>query len=171
MKKVLLILFLGVLISGCGSSFKSFYNSHKSDIGATSFQVPNFMKALVGGISPEINQAIGNISDFKYITFENINDLKRQNLINEMNAVTKQKYVDVYRKHEDDRTQMVSVKEKGVVVTDIIIFNSTKEVTSAYYLQGHFDAGKVQSLIKEEGVDNLTKGLVKTYSDNLKTTP
>ena len=67
MKKIILISSLCVFLASCGSSFNSFYNSHKSDLGTTSFQVPKFMKAIVGSISPEINQAIGNISDFKLL--------------------------------------------------------------------------------------------------------
>jgi len=53
------------------------------------------MKAIVGSNSLDINQAIGNFLDFKFIKFESINSLKRQSLIKEMNVVTKQKYVDV----------------------------------------------------------------------------
>lgn len=138
-------------------------------MGATSFQVPKFMKTIVGSISPEINQAIGNISDFKYIKIENMNNLKRQSLIDEMNAITKQRYVDIFRKNEVDRTQIVSVKEKGVVVTDIIIFNSTADVSTAYYLQGHFDASKIRSLANEDGVDSLTNGLLKSYDSHTNT--
>ena len=133
---------------------------------ATSFHVPKFMKAVVGNISPEINKAIGNISDFKFIKFENINNVKRQGLISEMNAVTKYKYVDVFRKNEKNRTQIISVKEKGVVATDVIIFNSTQEITAAYYLQGHFDANKIKSLANENNIDDFTNGLLKFYGNN-----
>ena len=70
MKKIILISSLCVFLASCGSSFNSFYNSHKSDLGTTSFQVPKFMKAIVGSISPEINQAIGNISDTRHTRAE-----------------------------------------------------------------------------------------------------
>lgn len=166
MKKIILISSLCVFLASCGSSFNSFYNSHKSDLGTTSFQVPKFMKAIVGSISPEINQAIGNISDFKFIKFENINAFKRQSLINEMNGVTKQKYIDVFRKNEVDRTQIISVREKGTEITDVIIFKSTVDVTSAYYLQGHFDANKIRKMANDGGVDSFTKGLLKSYNQN-----
>jgi len=64
------------------------------------------MKAIVGSVSLEINQAIGNFLDFKSIKFENINSLKRQSLIKEMNVVTKQKYVDFFRKIEENITKI-----------------------------------------------------------------
>ena len=65
MKKIVLVISLGFLLMSCGSSFQSFYNNHKADMGATSFQVPNFMKAVLSNISPEVKHAIGNIADLK----------------------------------------------------------------------------------------------------------
>jgi hypothetical protein len=138
-------------------------------MGATAFQVPKFMKAIVGSVSPEINQAIGNISDFKYIKFDDISSLKRQSLIDEMNVVTKHNYIDIFRKNKVERTQIVSIKEKGVIVTDIIIFSSTEKVTSAYYLKGHFDANKIRSLASEDGVDSFTNDIFKSYDGKANT--
>ncbi|MDB0041025.1 DUF4252 domain-containing protein, partial [Algibacter sp.] len=89
MKKIVLLISLGFLLVSCGSSFQSFYDTHKADKGTTLFQVPNFMKAVLSNISPEVKHAIGNISDFKYIKFEKVDTLRRQNLIAEMSAVTK----------------------------------------------------------------------------------
>ena len=62
-----------------------------------------------------------------------------------------------------------SVKEKGVIVTDIIIFSSNKKVTSAYYLQGHFDANKIKSLANEDSVDSFTNDLFKSYEGKANT--
>jgi len=47
MKKIVLVISLGFLLVSCGSSFQGFYNNHKADMGTTSFQVPNFMKAVL----------------------------------------------------------------------------------------------------------------------------
>ena len=56
MKKILFFFSLISLYVSCGSnkSFQSFYNNHKNDIGVTAFQVPNFMKTLLGSISTEM---------------------------------------------------------------------------------------------------------------------
>lgn len=167
MKKILLISGLFIFLVSCRSSFNSFYNNHKTDIGATSFQVPKLMKPLIGSISHEVGQAIGHISDFKFIKFENIDDLKRQALINEMNAVTKRKYVDVFRKNKIENTQIIAVKEKGTAVTDIVIFNSNEKVTITFYLKGLFDAAKIRRLAEEKGFDSLTNSLLQSYSQNL----
>lgn len=167
MKKIFLTISVFFLLFSCGSSFKGFYNSHKEDIGVTSFQVPNFMKALVGNISPEMNQAIGNISDFKFIKFESINSFKRQSLIMEMNDVTKNGYTDVFRKNEIDNTRIISVREAGAVVTDVIFFNSNDNLTTAYYLQGHFDPVKIRSFADEDKFNGFTNNLLQSYQTNI----
>lgn len=136
-------------------------------MGATSFQVPNFMKAVLSNISPEVKHAIGNISDFKYIKFENLGALKRQSLISEMNAVTNNGFTDVFRKNDLANTRIVSVGEVGVVVTDVIIFNSTEIETTAYYLQGNFDPDKIKSFANEETFNTFSNHLIQSYQNNL----
>jgi len=136
-------------------------------MGTTSFQVPNFMKAILGNISPEVKHAIGNISDFKYIKFENIDALKRQSLIAEMSAVTHSGFTDVFRKNDLENTRMISVVELGAVVTDAIIFNSTETETTAYYLQGNFDPEKIKSFADEETFNIFSNDLMQNYNTNL----
>ncbi len=167
MKKIVLVVSLSFLLFSCGSSFQSFYNNHKADMGTTSFQVPNFMKAVLSNISPEVKHAIGNISDFKYIKFENVDALKRQNLIAEMSAVTNSGFTDVFRKNEVDNTRIISVRELGIVVTDAIIFNSTETETTAYYLQGNFDPDKIKSFADEDTFNTFSTDLMQSYNTNL----
>ncbi|GAA4230414.1 hypothetical protein GCM10022291_00480 [Postechiella marina] len=166
MKKVLLLLTFSALIFSCGSSFQGFYNAHKTDLGATSFQVPNFMKAVLSNISPDVKSAIGNITDVKYITLKNVNNFKREELIEEMNAVTNNGYIDVFRKNEIEQVRIVSVKEIGVVVTDAIIFNSNKTETTAYYLQGNFDPEKIKAFADENTFNNFSSSLKSSYQLN-----
>ena len=168
MKKIFLVVGLCFLFFSCGSSFQGFYNNHKADVGTTSFQVPNFMKAVLDNLSPNIKNAVGNISDFKFIKFENINTFKRQNLINEMNTVTNNGYLDVFRKNEVDNTRIISVKEVGVVVTDAIIFKSTETETTAYYLQGNFDPEKIRSFANEDTFNTFSNSLMQSYQSKTK---
>gem|GEM_PF-2142009 len=167
MKQSVLAMCLCVLITSCGISFQGFYNNHKSDLGATSFQVPNFMKAVLSNISPGVKHAIGNIHDFKYITFKDTNALKRQTLITEMNAVTKSGYLDVFRKNDPDHTRIISVREAGAVVTDVIIFNSSASETTAYYLQGNFNPEKIKSFADEDTFNAFSSDLLQNYNTNL----
>ncbi|ULC58753.1 DUF4252 domain-containing protein [Flaviramulus sp. BrNp1-15] len=167
MKNIFITISLCFLLVSCSSSFQGFYNNHKADMGATSFQVPNFMKALLSNISPEVKSAIGNISDFKYIKFQSVNALKRQSLIEEMNAVTNSGYTDVFRKNELEQTRIISVREVGVVVTDAIIFNSTENETTAYYFQGNFDPEKIKSFADEETFNAFSNNLMQSYNSNI----
>jgi len=167
MKQSILIICLSVVLVSCGSSFKGFYNNHKADLGTTSFQVPNFMKAVLSTISPQVQHAIGNIQDFKYITFKNLNALKRESIITEMNAVTNNGYLDVFRKNDPEHTRIISVREAGVIVTDVIIFNSSKTETTAYYLQGNFDPDKIKSFADEDTFNIFSNDLMQNYKTNL----
>jgi len=136
-------------------------------MGTTSFQVPNFLKAVLSNISPEVKHAIGNISDFKYIKFEKLDALKRQNLITEMSGVTNSGFTDVFRKNEVDNTRIISVRELGAVVTDAIIFNSTETETTAYYLQGNFDPDKIKSFADEATFNSFSNDLMQSYQTNI----
>ncbi len=167
MKKIILVLSICFLLVSCGSSFQSFYNDHKADLGTTSFQVPNFMKAILSNISSEVKHGIGNISDFKYIKFEGVSAIKRQRLIEEMNNVTNSGYTDIFRKNEIDNTRIISVREAGIVVTDAIIFISSGTEISAYYLQGHFDPDKIKSFSDEDTFNSFSTDLLKNYNTNI----
>ena len=167
MKKSVLLIYISFSLLSCGSSFQGFYNNHKADIGTTSFQVPNFMKAVLSTISPEVKNAIGNISDFKYIKFENVSTLKRQNLITEMNAITNNGYTDIFRKNEVEDTRIISVKEAGIVVTDAIIFINKGSDVAAYYLQGNFDPEKIKSFADADTFNAFSSDLLQNYKMNL----
>lgn len=159
MKNLIIPILACFLLTGCGSSFQGFYNKHKNDIGVTSFQLPNFVKAVIGNVSPEVKGLIGNIADLKYMKFENPTPAKRLGLIQELNDVTNHGYIDMFRKNEASLTRMVSVKELGVILTDVILFKSSETETTAFYLKGKFDPEKVKALSDEAKFDDLSKQL------------
>ncbi|APZ46482.1 hypothetical protein BW723_09315 [Polaribacter reichenbachii] len=165
MKKIILIFSFLVLTISCGSSksFQSFFNDHKRDFGVTAFQVPNFMMSLVQNISPELNNLFGNVSDFKFITFDAISREKQNLLISEMNLVTNNNFTDVLRKNTIEQTKIVSVKEDGNVVTQAIIFNSTLAKTSVFYLKGRFNPNRIKELSETNQFENLSSKLIQNY--------
>ena len=171
MKKIVVILFLMLVISSCGSgkSFQSFFNDHKRDIGVTAFQVPNFMMSLVKNISPEINDLFGNVRDFKFITFSKISREKQNLLITEMNLVTDNNFTDILRKNTSVKTKIVSVKEDGDVVTQAVIFNSTLAKTSVFYLKGRFNPNRIKELSETNQFESLSNKLIQSYQPTLKT--
>ena len=165
MKKALtFFLFLLMTIScGSGKSFQSFFNNHKNDIGTTAFQVPNFMRALLSNISPEINDLFSNVRDFKFITFNEISKTKQTALINEMNLITDNNFTDVLRENTVEKTKILSVKEDGDVVTQAIIFNSTLAKTTVFYLKGRFDPNRIKELSETNQFENLSSKLLQNY--------
>lgn len=164
MKKLLLLLTLTLLIS-CGStkSFQNFFNDHKRDVGVTAFQVPNFMRALLTSISPEINSLFGNVRDFKFITFNEISAAKQINLIDELDLVTNDKFTDILRQNSPEKSKIISVKENGDVVTQAIIFTSTLQKTTVFYLKGNFDPNQLKQLSETGQFDNLSNKLMQNY--------
>ena len=171
MTKNTIIICLTVLLFSCGSgkSFQSFFNDHKSDLGVTAFQVPNFMRALLTNISPEINGLFGNVRDFKFITFKDVSSVKKTQLINEMNLVTANDFTDILRTNTLDKTKIISVKENGDVVTQAIIFNSTLVKTSVIYLKGRFDPNQLKQLSENNQFENLSNKLIQNYQVTPKT--
>jgi len=168
MKNVILVLSISCLLFSCRSaSFKGFYDNHKADVGATSFQIPNFLKAVLSNISPEVRAVVGNITDFKYIKLENLNAIKRQSVIEEMNTITNKGFTEMFRKNELINTRIVSVREAGVVVTDAIIFNSNETETTAFYLKGNLNPDKIKSLSDEETLNKFSTELIQAYQSNI----
>ena len=110
---------------------------------------------------------MGNITDFKYIKFDNVPELKRMSLVNELNEVTNYGYKDMFRKNELSATRIISVKELGTVLTDVILFNSNEKQTTAFYLEGKFDPEKIRTLSDPKKFDNITGQLLNAYQTNL----
>jgi len=168
MKKFTLLVTICMMFFSCGkASFQGFYNNHKTDLGATSFQVPNFMKALLSSVSPETKSVIGNLQDIKYIKLISVSSLRRQQIITELNAVTNAGYLDMFRQNQVNNTRIISVKENGNVLTDVILFNCDEKEAIAFYLQGRFDPEKIKTLSEAKTFDALSLDLLQSYNSNI----
>lgn len=168
MKKTILMFGVFLLLFSCSSaSFQGFYNTHKTDLGATSFQVPNVMKALLSSVSPETKNIIGNLQDVKYIKLNSVSPLRRQQIITEMNAVTSAGYLDMFRDNQVKNTRIISVKENGNVLTDVILFNCDEKEATAFYLQGRFDPDKIKTLSEAKNFEALSLDLLQSYKSNM----
>lgn len=164
MKKII-TLFVILLYTSCGSNknFQSFFNAHKNDIGVTAFQVPNFMKTLLGSLSPEMGGIFNNIQDFKFITFGEISEAKKTQLINEMNLITANNYTDMLRVNKAEKTKIVSVVEAGDIVKKAIIFNATTAKTSVFYLKGSFNPNTLKQISETNQFEDLSNKLIQQY--------
>ncbi|MBT8394103.1 MAG: DUF4252 domain-containing protein [Bacteroidia bacterium] len=167
MKKILVILTVITIVYSCGTSrsFQNFYDSHKSDLGVTAFQVPNFMKSILSNITPKQN-LFDNLSDFKFITFNNTTSSYKKGLIDEMNLVAGNRYTDMFRKNTVENTKIISVKEFGNVVTEAIVFDSKVDKTTIFYIKGKFDPEKIKAFSDDDTFDDFSKNLQKEYQMN-----
>ena len=168
MKKIIVLLFILGIVSSCGSSrsFQNFYDAHKTDLGVTAFQVPNFMKTILSNISPKQNM-FDNLTDFKFITFDKISSQNQKNLVTEMNVVASNRYTDMFRRNTIENTKIISVKELGNVVTEAIVFDSKLEKTTIFYIKGQFDPNKIKAFSDDATFDDFSKNLQQQYQLNL----
>lgn len=168
MKKLILLFTCCTILFSCSSaSFQGFFNNHKTDLGATSFQVPNVMKALLSSVSTETKNVIGNLQDLKYIKLNSVSPMRRLQIITEINAVTSAGYLDMFRQNQVNNTRIISVKENGNVLTHVILFNGDEKEITAFYLQGRFDPDKIKTLSEAKNFDALATDLLQSYQANL----
>ena len=99
----------------------SFYEAHKNDNKVSAFRVPQFMFSLLGEISPEMKTLVGNTRDLRYMRFPSSNTSQTQFLNAQMNNFTNNSFIEVFRKNDDLKRNVVSIREKRDVVKEILI--------------------------------------------------
>ncbi|MDB4292728.1 DUF4252 domain-containing protein [Maribacter sp.] len=168
MVKRTLFLIVLVLLSSCGSfnSIDSFYNAHKNDDQVTAVRVPRFMLSLLGNISPEMKSLIGNTKDLRYMQFPSATPERTQYLNQEMNGITGNSFLEVYRKNDDLKRNIVSIREKRDVVKEILIYNNNTARGSFLYFKGNFDPVKVREMANNEEFRKLGDGLINQYDNS-----
>ena len=161
MKKLLFIFCLG-LLSSCGSynSIDNFYEAHKNDNQVTAIRVPQFMFSLVSGISPEMSSLIGNTRDLRYMQFPSNTDSQARFLNTQMNSFSSGSFIEVFRKNDELKRNVISIREKRDVVKEIIIYNNNSATGSFLYFNGNFDPLKVRELAKNNQFEKFTNGLL-----------
>ncbi|RUA12567.1 MAG: hypothetical protein DSY82_00915 [Flavobacteriia bacterium] len=152
----LFLLFTIINLTACSSSqsFNQFYNNHKNDDHVASFQVPGYLRSLLRNASPELNNLFKNVKDFKSITFSNTTPQQNEQIINEINYITRNN-TDVVRKNEGNERFLISVKEKGDRIKNVILYKNNGSKHNILYLKGNFDAERIRELAKEHKFDSL----------------
>jgi len=163
-KRTLFILSL-ILISSCGTynSIDTFYEAHKNDNQVTAVRVPRFMLSMIGNISPEMNSLIGNTRDLRYMQFPSATPERAQFLNKQMNTMTGSSFIEVYRKNDDLKRNIVSIREKRDAVKEILIYNNNLTRGSFLYFNGNFDPVKVREMAKNEEFQKLGDGLINQF--------
>lgn len=164
-KRILLVLGLALMAS-CGSynSIDSFYNAHKNDDQVTAVRVPRFMLSMIGNISPEMKSLVGNTKDLRYMQFPSATPARTEFLNKQMNGITGNSFIEVYRKNDNLKRNVVSIREKRDVVKEILIYNNNTQSGSFLYFNGNFDPVKVREMAKNEEFQKMGDGLINEFN-------
>ena len=152
-------------LSACGSynSIDRFYNAHKNDSQVTAIRVPQFMLSLLGNISPEMKSLIGNTKDLRYMQFPSATPERTQYLNTQMNTITGNSFIEVFRKNNELKRNIISIREKRNAVKEILIYNNNNIRGSFLYFNGDFDPVKVREMAKNSEFNELPNSLVKEF--------
>ncbi len=155
-----------ILFASCGSynSIDSFYEAHKNDDQVTAVRVPQFMLSLLSNVSPEMQSLIGNTRDLRYMQFPSATPARTEFLNKQMNGITGNSFIEVYRKNDDLKRNIVSIREKRNAVKEILIYNNNAARGSFLYFNGNFDPVKVREMAKSEEFQKLGDGLINQYN-------
>ena len=152
MTRTLILLCALLCCSACGSynSIDRFYEAHKNDNQVTAIRVPQFMLTMISEIAPEMQTLIGNTKDLRYMQFPSTTPSKTQFLNQQMNVITGNSFIEVFRKNDALKRNVVSIREKRNTVKEILIYNNNNLNGSFLYFNGAFDPVKVRELAKNE---------------------
>jgi len=161
MKKLLSILPL-LLFFSCGSynSIDSFYEAHKNDNQVTAIRVPQFMLSLVSEISPEMKSLVGNTRDLRYMQFPSKTESQTKFLNTQMNNFASSTFIEVFRKNDELKRNVISIREKRDVVKEILIYNNDNATGSFLYFNGNFDPLKVREMAKNNQFEKFSSALL-----------
>ncbi|MEX0273717.1 MAG: DUF4252 domain-containing protein [Flavobacteriaceae bacterium] len=165
MKKITPILAVLLLFS-CSTynSIDTFYNAHKDDDHVTAVRVPQFMLSLISGISPEMESLVGNTKDLRYMQFPSASPARTQFLNKQMNSITGSSFIEIYRKNDELKRNVVSIREKKNSVKEILIYNNNSSTGSFLYFNGDFDPTRVRNMAKSEEFEKLGNGLIQQFN-------
>ncbi|WP_430408732.1 DUF4252 domain-containing protein [Kordia sp.] len=164
MKKTLLILSL-LLFFSCGSYYKmaNFYNAHKNDDKVTAVQVPRFMFTVLKGLSPEMNSVLGTVNDLRFIQLQPQDQSEEKNIQREINQLTNDRFTDIFRKNDDFKRTLISVREVGNSIKEVIVHKTASGKHTVLYMSGNFNPTTIQEYAETGKFDNLTQSITQQY--------
>lgn len=155
-------LILSLLMVSCSSynSIDGFYETHKNDNQVVAFRVPRFMFALLRNINPEMDALVANTKDLRYMRFPSSKPSQAQFLNGQMNQFIGGSFIEVFRKNDDLKRNIVAIREKRDAVKEILIYNNNNVNGSFLYFSGDFDSAKVRRLANNQDFESFTSALL-----------
>ena len=151
-----------LLVVSCSSynSIDNFYEIHKNDNQVTAIRIPQFMFSLVSEISPEMKSLVGNTKDLRYMQFPSSNESQTKFLNNQMNSFSNSSFIEVFRKNDELKRNVISIREKRNVVKEILIYKNDNVTGSFLYFNGNFDPIKVRELANNQEFEKFSQGVL-----------
>lgn len=161
MRQLMYVLIL-LLVVSCSSynSIDNFYEIHKNDNQVTAIRIPQFMFSLVSEISPEMKSLVGNTKDLRYMQFPSSNESQTKFLNNQMNSFSNSSFIEVFRKNDELKRNVISIREKRNVVKEILIYKNDNVTGSFLYFNGNFDPIKVRELANNQEFEKFSQGVL-----------
>lgn len=165
MSRFPIFIFLLAILSSCGgyNSIDNFYNDHKNDDQVTAIRVPQFMLAMISEISPEMKALVGNTKDLRFMQFPSATPARSQYLNAQMNGITGSSFIEVFRKNDELKRNVVSIREKRNSVKEILIYNNDNLSGSFLYFNGDFDPVKVREMAKNEQFTKFGENIISQF--------
>lgn len=161
-----LFAFCFLLLTSCGSynSIDSFYNVHKNEDQVTAVRVPRFMFSLLRTISPEVEALIGNTKDLRYMEFTSTTPERTSYLNGQLGGITGNSFIEVYRNNDNQKRNVISIRERGDTVKEILVYNNDSVKGSFLYFNGDFDPVQVREMVKNRDFEKLGSGLINQFN-------
>lgn len=166
MKRILILLAAGLFLASCSTynSVDGFYNDHKNDDQVLAIRVPKVMLSLVSSISPEMQAMVGNTKDLRYMQFPSKTEARTQYLNREMNSIVGNSFIEVFRRNDQLKRNVVSIRERGNSVKEILVYKNDNITGSFLYFNGDFDPVKVKEMAEAGKFEDISKGLIKQFN-------
>ncbi|NNG09634.1 MAG: DUF4252 domain-containing protein [Arenibacter sp.] len=144
-------------LASCGSynSIDSFYEAHKNDNQVTAIRIPQFMLTTLSTISPEIKDLIGGANDLRYMNFAVDSPSRAQLLNTQINALTGNSFIEIFRKNDELKRSVVSIRERRNSVKEILIYNNNISSGSLLHINGDFNPARVRHMAQNKDFDKL----------------
>ncbi len=161
----LIVLLLLLSLNACGSahSVDQFYNKHKDDDQVTALRIPSVVIDMLSDLSPEMKSLFGDTDDIRLMKFSGMSPAKFNSLNTQINNLTSSSFIEVYRKNEEAKRNVISIREKRNVVKEILFYKTDSFNTTLLYLNGNFEPSKVRNLAESDQFNKVSETLNLQY--------
>ena len=80
-----------------------------------------------------------------------------------MNGITGNSFIEVFRKNDELKRNVVSIRQKRNSVKEILIYNNDNQTGSFLYFNGDFDPVKVRNMAKNEQFTKFGKNIISQF--------